>query len=189
MGYDYGEPHMIQHIHVAQTLLETFFYQVETGSSTGTIIATVGAHQSTFGTGTNDSYLVKFNSVGVRQWGTYYGGSGIDLGLSCCTDGLGNAYLAGHTSSSASIATSGAHQTTYAAANDAFLVKFDVNGVVQWGTYYGGTGSEQGNSCSTDAIGNIYLAGTTTSNSGTIIATTGSHLEEFLGVVVLMLFQ
>jgi len=38
-------------------------------------IATSGAHQSTFG-GNIDAFLVKFNSSGIRQWGTYYGGSG-----------------------------------------------------------------------------------------------------------------
>ncbi|HPO64285.1 MAG TPA: SBBP repeat-containing protein, partial [Candidatus Kapabacteria bacterium] len=48
-------------------------------------IATTGTHQSTFG-GSVDAFLVKFNSSGVRQWGTYYGGNVADYGNSAITD-------------------------------------------------------------------------------------------------------
>jgi len=48
-----------------------------------------------------------------------------------------------------------------------------------WGTYYTGTGQvwpngeERGNSCITDAAGNVYMVGFTSSNSD--IATAGAH--------------
>ena len=45
----------------------------DTSSTSG--IATTGAHQTTLEEG-YDAFLVKFNSSGVRQWGTYYGGTG-----------------------------------------------------------------------------------------------------------------
>jgi hypothetical protein len=153
-----------------------------TNSTTGTDIATTGAHQSANG-GNDDAFLVKFNTSGVRQWGTYYGGSGVDEGWSCSTDASGNVYLAGVTSSNTGtvIATTGAHQSTNGGGTDAFLVKFNTSGVRQWGTYYGGSGSEEGNSCSTDATGNVYLAGYTPSNTGTVIATTGAHQSAFGG--------
>ena len=141
-----------------------------TSSTTG--IATTGAHQTTSG-GSYDAFLVKFNSSGVRQWGTYYGGTGREIGLSCATDASGNVYLAGYTNSTTGIATTGAHQTTSGGSDDAFLVKFNSSGVRQWGTYYGGTGQDYGLSCATDTSGNIYLAGITRSTSG--IATTGAH--------------
>ena len=115
----------------------------------------------------------------VRQWGTYYGGTGDDRGNSCAIDASGNIYLAGWTSSTTGIATTGAHQTTFGGFNDAFLVKFNSSGVRQWGTYYGGTGWEEGWSCATDSSGNIYLAGQTGSTSG--IATTGAHQTTFGG--------
>ena len=69
--------------------------------------------------------MVKFNSSGVRQWGTYYGGTGSEYGYSCATDASGNVYLSGSTGSTTGIATIGAHLATYGGSVDAFLVKFD----------------------------------------------------------------
>ena len=142
-----------------------------TSSTTG--IATTGSHQTTFGGGSRDGFLVKFNSSGSRQWGTYFGGTAIEGGYSCATDASGNVYLSGFTTSTTGIATTGSHQTTYRGNRDGFLVKFNSRGALQWGTYYGGTGNDYGHSCATDASGNVYLVGDTRSTSG--IATTGSH--------------
>ncbi|MFO0436754.1 MAG: T9SS type A sorting domain-containing protein, partial [Sphingobacteriaceae bacterium] len=149
-------------------------------TNSNTNIANVGSHQATFGGGTLDAYLVKFNSAGVRQWGTYYGGSGNDFGWICITDASGNVYMAGGTNSNTNIATAGTHQTTFGGgSNDAFLVKFNSAGVRQWGTYYGGTGVDFGYSCSNDATGNVYMSGDTDSNTN--IATAGAHQTTFGG--------
>lgn len=139
-----------------------------------TNIATVGAHQQTPG-GLQDAFLVKFNSGGVRQWGTYYGGNAVEYGYWCATDNSGNIYLAGNTVSSSGISTPGSHQDVYAGGNsgDAFLVKLNPSGVRLWATYYGGSADDFGYSCVVDANGSVYLAGTTQGNTG--IATPGSH--------------
>ncbi|MCE2711570.1 MAG: hypothetical protein LW688_03420 [Cryomorphaceae bacterium] len=140
-----------------------------TGSSIG--IASNG-HQNTFGGSNNDAYLVKFNSSGIRFWGTYYGGSSSDLALETAIDVSGNIYLTGTTTSSTAIA-SGGHQNSIGGAADAFLVKFNSSGARIWGTYYGGSGTEgNGGAIISDAFGNIYLAGNTTSTSAIAI---GGH--------------
>jgi hypothetical protein len=143
-------------------------------TSPGTF-STTGAHQTTWGGGSDDAFLVKFNASGVRQWGTYYGHLGSDQGTSCATDAQGNVYLAGTTSSDSAIATTGAHQDTIGGNFDAFLVKFNSGGVRQWGNYYGSPGGEYGNACTTDASGNVYLAGYGSAFTGTFIATAGAH--------------
>ncbi|MBL7954391.1 MAG: SBBP repeat-containing protein [Flavobacteriales bacterium] len=139
--------------------------------STGSI-STAGAHLVAAPGGRN-AFLAKFNNAGVRQWATYYGGTGNDFGLSVATDAAGNVYLAGYTSSTTGISTAGSHQAALGGSDDAFLVKFNAAGVRQWGTYYGGTGADVGYSVTTDAAGNVYLAGTTESAGG--IATAGAH--------------
>jgi hypothetical protein len=86
-------------------------------------IATVGAHQNNYG-GTRDAFLVKFDPAGMRQWGTYYGGSLQDWGHSCAVDGTGSVFLAGDTWSDSAIATIGAHKESLGGLYNAYLVKF-----------------------------------------------------------------
>ena len=139
-----------------------------TTSKTG--IALGGFKNSFVGTDTFDAYLAKFNSSGIMQWGTYYGGEAVDIAVSCAVDPSGNIYLAGYTESKSSIAFNG-YQNSFVGgpsgtATDAFLVKFSSTGTRLWATYYGGNGFDHGASCATDLRGNVYLAGITASDSG-----------------------
>lgn len=139
-------------------------------------IASSGAHQNVYGTGSSDAFLVKFNSSGIRQWGTYYGGNNTDAGRSITTDAAGNVYLAGQTASAAGIATPGSHQPVYGGnSGDGFLAKFDSNGIRQWATYYGGYQQDNILACVSDLSGNVYVSGEAQSDTGTVIATPGSH--------------
>ncbi|MFO7722270.1 MAG: SBBP repeat-containing protein [Bacteroidales bacterium] len=148
-------------------------------------IATTGAHQATYG-GDNsisggDAYLVKFNSQGVRQWSTYYGGAGPDGASSLALDAEGNIFMAGGTISPSAIATSGVHKNYLSSLSfqDAFLVKFNSSGVRIWGTYLGGPGHDGSVEVLADADGNAYLIGWAESATG--IATTGAHQGTFAG--------
>jgi hypothetical protein len=127
-------------------------------------ISTIGAHQTTSG-GNFDAFLVKFNSIGVRQWGTYYGGNGDEFALDIVTDKIGNLFLTGQTGSTNNISTNGALQTSNKGNIDAYVVKFNNNGVRQWGTYYGGNGEDWGNKIEIDSFGNIFIIGHTSSTS------------------------
>ncbi len=126
-----------------------------------------GGFQNTYGGGASDGFLAKFNTSGVRQWATYYGGSDDDLAYWCAIDRQNNIYLCGATNSTSGIAVGG-FQNAYSGstAYDAFLVKWNASGVRQWATYCGGISDDSGNSCSVDSIGNVYLVGTTRSAAG-----------------------
>ncbi|MCP4123428.1 MAG: T9SS type A sorting domain-containing protein [Bacteroidetes bacterium] len=135
-------------------------------------IATAGAYQTSHAN-SDDGFIVKFNSAGVRQWGSYYGGAGTDFGIACATDASGNVYLAGYTEGSTTLASAGAHQATFGGNADEFLVKFNSSGTRQWATYYGGTEEDLEPDVATDPSGNVYLAGRCQSSTG--IATSGAH--------------
>lgn len=142
-------------------------------------IASAGAFQTASALGGNDAFLVKFDSSGIRQWATYYGGSGANEAWSVATDYSNNVYIAGYTNTTSGIATPGAYQTTYGGSGDAFLAKFDASGIRHWATYFGGPGNDGGYSIATDGLGKLYLAGSTDSTSG--IATPGTYQTTFGG--------
>jgi GEVED domain/Beta-propeller repeat len=141
-------------------------------------IATPGSHRPNYSDG-REAFLVKFNSSGVRQWGTYYGDEDDDYGMAVATDALGNVYLVGYTDSPTSIATAGSHQPALNNNEDAFIVKFNTNGVRQWASYYGGSAADFGFSVATDATNNVYLAGIT--EGSTTLGTAGAFDNTYNG--------
>jgi len=89
---------------------------------------------------TVDAFLVKFNSAGVRQWGTYFGGENDeDFPSSCATDKIGNVYFSTRIASNLNFSFNGhqSYKTSYAYVP--LFVKFNSAGVRQWATYYGDT--------------------------------------------------
>jgi|GEM_PF-1554308 len=115
-------------------------------------------------------------------WATYYGGTGADAGNSVAVESGGNIYMAGTTSSASGIAQAG-FQNNPGGSNDAFLAKFDSSGYLLWATYYGGAGNDAGIDCATDAAGNVFLSGQTTSPglaSGGYQNTPGGGADAFL---------
>ena len=118
-----------------------------------------GGYQVSIG-GSQDVFLVKFNSNGNRLWGTYFGGVGDESCYNNCiaVDANYNVFLAGGTSSSNNI-SSGGFQNIYGGGGDAFLVKFNSSGNKLWGTYYGGSDPESGMGTTVDINGNIYMVG------------------------------
>ena len=143
-------------------------------TSSPAAIATTTAHQPSLSSSIRDAFLVKFDPLGIRQWGTYYGGSSDELALACATDAGGNVYLAGATPSTDSISTPGSHQPVGGGSFDGFLVKFNGSGVRLWGTYYGGGQNDFITAIAVDQLSNaVYVGGSTGSPSG--ISTPGAH--------------
>ncbi|MEI6898938.1 MAG: FISUMP domain-containing protein [Bacteroidota bacterium] len=147
-----------------------------TGQTSSTYnISSPSSFQGMYGGGLYDGFLVKFDSSGQRLWGTYYGGSGKDIGMSVSVDSNDHVYLSGNTTSTNNISTPGAHQENFGGSSqgDAFLVQFNGNGQRLWGTYYGGSGGDDGESCVATNSGMVYLTGDTGSPDN--IATPGAY--------------
>ncbi|WP_269237106.1 T9SS type B sorting domain-containing protein [Flavobacterium flavigenum] len=128
------------------------------------------------------AYLVKLNSSGLREWGTYYGAESFDFGNDLCFDKSDNVYLVGRTQSTTQISTPGSYQPIHGDGyldSDGYIVKFSPQGVRLWGTYFGGTGNDEINSCNISDDGFLYVTGNTTSISD--IATPNSYEPNFIG--------
>jgi hypothetical protein len=80
-------------------------------------------------------------------------------------DGNGNVYMAGH-----STVTWGTPVQPFAGGtNDAFVAKLNSSGVLQWNTFLGGSGQDEGFGIAVDTSGNIYVVGMSNATWGTPI--------------------
>ena len=118
------------------------------------------AGQSFFG----HAYVAKLNATGSAF--VYYvslGGSGQDTADAIVADAAGNVIVAGHTSSPNFPVSRGVVQSHLAGVQNIFVAKLGPSGAVVFSTYLGGSGTETPAVVKTDAAGNIYVAGQTSS--------------------------
>ena len=119
-----------------------------------------------------DAFVVKLDVNGNRLWATYYGGNDNDGGSSIATDNSNNLVFTGYTSSTNFPISSGSFQTSLTGTNttDAFVVKLDINGVLVWATYYGGSEYEWAKGIATDTSKNIVITGFTSSSNFPVLS-------------------
>lgn len=138
-----------------------------TVASPGGFPVTSSAFQTTFQGGTSDAFIVKFDTLGVRQWATYAGGSGNDIGTGAASNTLGGVLITGYTNGSlpaTALPLEPAFQTSNAGNNDAFIMKLDKDGAKRWITFFGGSSDDQGHGISYDPYGAIIISGHTSSD-------------------------
>ncbi|MCB0700868.1 MAG: SBBP repeat-containing protein [Chitinophagales bacterium] len=149
-------------------------------------IATTGAYQPihagmVLGNSQNngDGFIAKFNSSGVRLWGTYYGGQIWDWLSGIDHDAANNIYVTGSTYNDYWLATPDAYNTRLGGGYDAHLAKFSSTGARIWATYFGGQSVDWGASVKVSPLGKVYINGTTASTDS--IASPGSYQSSLAG--------
>lgn len=93
-----------------------------------------------------ESGILKFTNAGVASWCTYIGGSGNTTALTGIgVDPYNNIYISGYTNSTDFPVMNEAgsyYDGTFGGGVDAVFARFTPGGVMEWGTYYGGTSNE-----------------------------------------------
>ena len=107
-----------------------------------------------------DVYVCKLDRYGEVEWFRTIGGSRGDLGM-CITSTLDSGYLfTGYTESE------NVDFERILGSRDAYVVKLDKNGFIQWKRSIGGSGIDWGTSISVTPDGGAILTGYTQSNDG-----------------------
>lgn len=120
-----------------------------------------------------DMALMKFDNAGFLIWSTYVGGNQDDNGTSIVCDRNDEIWVTG-SSMSPNFPTMSWGSAYFQSSNaggsspdyeggDIVMLKLDNDGVLQWSTYYGGTGSERAFDMDNDIFGNIWITGKTDS--------------------------
>jgi hypothetical protein len=105
----------------------------------------------------------------VLEYSTLIGGSNTDRGFAPAIDRHGRAYLTG-TTRSLDFPTEDPQQPSSGGNFDAFITRFNADGsALEYSTYFGGSGTEEGFGIAVDNYGNAYVSGRTTSTNMPIV--------------------
>ncbi len=106
-----------------------------------------------------------------RSWSRYYGDSRLDRAYSSAYAADGSLYVVGLTQSTPFPVTTGAFQSTFGGANDAFITKFNTSGSVVWATLAGGGSVDNALAVAVNPVNqNIVVCGSTSSSNFPIFA-------------------
>jgi hypothetical protein len=116
--------------------------------------ATGGSLDGNTASGGFDAFLAKYDTDGNRLWTRQLGSLWHDRGQAVATDPSGNVFVVG--------CTAGALGTNVnQGENDAFVAKYDENGVVLWIRQLGTPSGDNAFGAATDSSGNIFVVGDT----------------------------
>ena len=125
---------------------------------------TPGAFQTSI-PGIRSGFVTKLNADGsALVYSTYLGGSGDQTGNSIAVDSLGQAYVAGVTTSDDFPVTPGAYQMANAGLTDGFVTKSAGSGLV-YSTYVGGSDNDFATGVVITPSGSAIISGTTFSSN------------------------
>lgn len=111
--------------------------------------------------GAIDAFLGVFNTQLQPQWSTCYGGSSSEDIHAVTVTPQGEIVFCGGTYSNNFPVTPDAWQSGMLGLPDIYLVKFGMDGTRHYGTFFGGTNTEDANAIVCDSLGRLYMSGFT----------------------------
>jgi hypothetical protein len=108
----------------------------------------------------SDVFVLKLDSSGSFIWALNVGGSNYDYGYAISSDSNNNIYVGGRFKYAANFNPLGTtHNITSYGAYDAFIVKYNSNGIMQWAHKYGGNEDDYTTSLDFGSDGYLYATG------------------------------
>ncbi|MGI8966353.1 MAG: SBBP repeat-containing protein [Limisphaerales bacterium] len=112
--------------------------------------------------GGSDVALLKYDGAGTLLWAQQIGGPGNDDGT-VAIDGLGNLYLTGTFSGSATFGSTNLTATNL--ASDIYVAKYTANGNLFWAKRAGGSNADSSRDIAVDVGQNVYITGNFAGNA------------------------
>jgi hypothetical protein len=116
-----------------------------------------------------DAFISKYDDSGTLQWTEQLGTSGADRSFGVSADGLGNVYISGDTPEFLGGPNAGGY--------DAFLVKYDAGGRLQWTRQLGSNINDRSFGVSADGLGSVYISGYT---AGSLAGSSAGDWDAFI---------
>lgn len=113
---------------------------------------TEGAFDGLTSAGSSDAFVAKVSAAGDRVWTRQFGSPQSDLGAAVAVDAAGNAFVTGE-----SAGVLGDQRNLGAA--DAFVVKYDAQGQLQWSREFGTIAADSAFGVASVEAGNAYVVG------------------------------
>ncbi len=137
-----------------------------TGRTNSADFPTLGPAQSLFAGGAYDAFVTRISPSGNSVvYSTYLGGAGDDQGRAIAINGALNTFVTGSTTS-ANFPTRSAFQANLSGPTDAFVTKlFPTGASIDYSTYLGGSGIDEGRGIGIDLVGSAYVTGFTESTN------------------------
>jgi hypothetical protein len=104
--------------------------------------------------GNADSFVVKLNSGGARQWNTFLGSKNFNDAYGIAVDAKGNSYIVGY-----SKASWGSPLRQYHGELDGFIAKLNGGGARVWNTFLGTSGTEESMAVAVQSNGTAFVTG------------------------------
>lgn len=113
-------------------------------------------------TGGYDIFVLKLTSAGAYQWHSFYGSANSDYSRDIAVDAVGNVYVTGYSRATWNGPSEALplHPHGGDGRNDFFILKLDNLGTFQWHSFYGSVNSDYGYGIALDAVGYVYVTGT-----------------------------
>jgi len=140
-----------------------------TGSTSSSNFPLVLSNRSGLG-GVTSGFALKLNAVGnTLLYSGYLGGTIFDAGAAIAVDSNYNAYIGGTTQSS-NFPTLNPTQAAFGGGTDAFITKLNSAGTITFSTFLGGSGNELVGGIAVDSVGDIFVAGGTSSTNFPVVS-------------------